>query len=307
MRVSAVVPAYNEERNVRALLDSVITQKTRRGELLEVVVVASGCTDGTAREVQAKAALDPRVRLLVQDVRLGKTAALNAYIRERAPEAEAVLISSADILLQPGFLDLLLEVLEREPTVGMCGGRPVPINSRETITGRMVGFLWDLHHEISLQDPKLGEAVVVRASLLTPLPEESPVDEASIEAHVTKQGYRLRYVPEAVIVNRGPDSVREFARQRRRIACGHYWVRATSGYTVSTLNVRRILRLALRYLSFTEPATDFSYLLAMLVEALARGVGYLDLVRGYRRHAVWKVAPSAHQAIAPPAPPGRRG
>lgn len=296
MRVSIVVPAYNEERNIRRLLGSVLEQRLASGVLVEVVVVASGCTDGTRAEVESVRARDARVRLLVQDARLGKAAAINAYLRERDASADLVVISSADILVQPGCLELLVQAFRAEPALGMCGGRPVPTNPRTNLLGRMVGFLWDLHHERALESPKLGELVAARASLLGPLPVTSPVDEASLEAVVTEQGYRLGYVPEAVVTNRGPERLSEYFSQRRRIAAGHYWLRDTSGYEVSTLDVRRVARLALGYFTLTDPKVDAAYLAAIGVEAVARGVGYLDARRNHS-HAVWRVAESAHQAV----------
>lgn len=296
MRLSVVVPAYNEERNIRRLLESLLAQRLASGALVEVVVVASGCTDATCAEVEAVRARDGRVRLIVQDARLGKAAAINAYLREREASAEVVIISSADILLQPGCLELLVRAFREDPQLGMCGGRPVPTNPRTTLMGRMVGFLWDLHHERALESPKLGELVAVRASLLRPLSVASAVDEASLEACITERGFRLGYVPEAVVTNRGPERLREYFSQRRRIAAGHYWLRDTAGYEVSTLDVRRVARLALGYFTFTDPKVDAAYLAAIGVEAVARGVGYLD-ARRHHSHAVWSVADSAHKAI----------
>ncbi|XXF81426.1 glycosyltransferase [Myxococcaceae bacterium GXIMD 01537] len=296
MRVSVVVPAFNEERNIRRLLGTVLAQRLAAGVLLEVVVVASGCTDGTCAEVRAVMAEDARVRLIVQDARLGKAAAINAYLRERDPTAELVIISSADILVQPGCMELLVRAFVADARLGMCGGRPVPTNPRSDLLGRMVGFLWDLHHERALESPKLGEFVAVRAALLHALPLQTAVDEASIEASITQQGYRLGYVPEAVITNRGPERLVEYFEQRRRIAAGHYWLKDSSGYTVSTLNVRRVARLAVGYFTLTSPGVDSAYLMAIGVEAVARGVGYLDARRNFS-HAVWRVAESAHKPV----------
>jgi glycosyltransferase involved in cell wall biosynthesis len=327
MRVSAVVPACNEEKNIRRMLVSLLAQRTPGAELAEVVVVASGCTDATHAQVELVAHGDPRVRLLVQDARLGKVAALNAYLRERDPRADVIVISSADIILQPGCLQLMLDVFAREPRVGMCGARPVPTNPRGTLMGDIVNFLWQLHHEVALEDPKLGEISAVRGHLTGPLPEESPVDEASLEARVVSQGYLLRYVPEAVVANRGPDNLVEFVQQRRRIAAGHYWLRESSGYSVATLNTRRIMRLASRHLTLGQPKTDGAYLAAAALEALSRALGYIDSRRRHS-HAVWKMAPSTrevmHEAVAirivpqpapattpattqPPQPPGKNG
>jgi glycosyltransferase involved in cell wall biosynthesis len=77
------VTAHNEERNIRKLLRSLLGQKVEPHVLGEVVVVASGCTDGTTAEVEELAKVDTRLRLIVQDTRLGKASAINAYGRER--------------------------------------------------------------------------------------------------------------------------------------------------------------------------------------------------------------------------------
>jgi glycosyltransferase involved in cell wall biosynthesis len=291
LRVSACVTAYNEERNIRKLLRSLLGQKVDPHVLGEVVVVASGCTDGTIAEVQDLAQGDPRLRLIVQDARLGKASAINAYGRERDKAADVVTVVSADLILQPGCLFLLLERLASQPQVGMVGGRPVPTNPRGRLMGNMVGFLWQLHHDIASESPKLGEVVAVRSSLVRPIPEDSPVDEATLEASVVASGHALSYVPEAVVANRGPDNIREYFGQRRRIAAGHFWLRRRTGYSVPTLDVKRIVKKAVRYLTFAEPLTDTSYLAAAMIEGAARALGYFDYKREYN-HAIWKVASS---------------
>ena len=297
MKISAVVPAYNEEKNIRAMLLSVVRQRLAAGDALtEVVVVASGCTDGTHAEVLAAGREDERIRLLVQDARLGKAAAVNAYLRERDPSADLIMLSSSDILLQPGCLQLLADALQQDPKAGMAGARPVPTNPRETLLGHMVGTLWDLHHDLAMESPKLGEITLLRASLISPIPETSAVDEASFEAQIIQQGYTLKYVPGAVVANRGPTRVSEYLKQRRRIAAGHYWLKDTSGYAVSSMDTRRVGRLALRRLSFSDPMADAACVAAVAVEAVARGLGYLDFKRNFS-HAVWEVASTARQVV----------
>jgi cellulose synthase/poly-beta-1,6-N-acetylglucosamine synthase-like glycosyltransferase len=234
------VTAHNEERNIRKLLRSLLGQKVEPHVLSEVVVVASGCTDGTHAEVQDLAKDDARLRLIIQDARLGKASAINAYGRERDRTVDAVAVVSADLILQPGCLVLLLDRLASAPDVGMVGPRPVPTNPRGRLMGNMVGFLWQLHHNIASESPKLGEVVVLRSSLLRPIPENSAVDEATLEAGVVEQGRSLSYVPEAVVANRGPDNLHEYFDQRRRIAAGHFWLRRRTGYSVPTLDVKRI-------------------------------------------------------------------
>jgi glycosyltransferase involved in cell wall biosynthesis len=297
MKISAIVAAYNEEKNIRAMLLSLVRQRLGpEDSLVEVVAVASGCTDGTHDEVQAAAREDGRIRLLVQDARLGKASAINAYLRERDLSADIIVLSSSDILLQPGCLQLMVDALKQDPKVGMTGPRPVPTNPRETLLGHMVGTLWDLHHDLAMESPKLGEITMMRASLVTPIPETTAVDEASFEAQIIQQGYTLKYVPGAVVANRGPTRVSEYLKQRRRIAAGHFWLKDTSGYAVSSMDTRRVGRLAMRRLSFSDPMADVACVAAVAVEAVARGLGYLDFKRNYS-HAVWEVASTARQVV----------
>ena len=101
LRVSACVTAYNEERNIRKLLRSLLGQKVDPHVLCEVVVVASGCTDGTTAEVQDLAQGDARLKLIVQDARMGKASAINAYGRERDPTADVVAVVAMPFMQLP--------------------------------------------------------------------------------------------------------------------------------------------------------------------------------------------------------------
>ena len=81
--VSVLVPAYNEARNISRLLRGLSDQKVSCANISEIVVVASGCTDQTHERVLDAAREDSRIRLIVQDVRMGKVSAINAFLRER--------------------------------------------------------------------------------------------------------------------------------------------------------------------------------------------------------------------------------
>ncbi len=304
-RVSAVVPAYNEERNVAHMLASLLAQRTPLGILSEVVVVASGCTDATAARVTEMARRDGRVRLVTEAVRSGKAAAVDRYLEIRDPDADVLLIASADVLLSPGFLDVVLGAFAADARVGMCGGRPVPSNDARTLMGRVGALLWELHHDVATVAPKLGEAIVVRAALVPRLPPDSVLDEATIEAMVTAAGHTLKYVPEAIVVNRGPDTILEYLWQRRRNAAGHYTLRAQTGYRVATLPTRRLVRLAARRLRAPARPSIITCTVAVLLEVTARILGRLDVLRGHS-HAVWKVAPTAHAALGHHDPPHHR-
>src|SRR5262245_49081548 len=244
MKVSVAVPAYNEERNIGLLIDSIRAQRTRRAEIVEIVVIASGCTDRTeelVRERQGRRG--PRVRLIIEPERHGKVAAINTYLHHGDPHVEAICLCSADLLVAPDAVERLVQCLLINHDIGMCGARPMPTNGHGTFLGEAAHFLWAMHHRVALEAPKLGEMIMLRSGIVRDLPRESAVDEATLEQRVTANGYKLAYVPEAVVHNHAPRTIREFVRQRRRIAAGHYWLRAASGYAVSTMHWRRTVRL----------------------------------------------------------------
>jgi cellulose synthase/poly-beta-1,6-N-acetylglucosamine synthase-like glycosyltransferase len=290
MKVSVAVPAFNEERNIGFLIDSLRAQHTRRAEIVEIVVVASGCTDRTADVVLERAQRrGTRVRLIVEPERRGKVAAINTYLQHGDPHVEAVCLCSADLLVAPDAIERLVQCLLINHDVGMCGARPMPTNGYNTFLGEAAHFLWHMHHKVALEKPKLGEMVMLRSGIVKRLPTESAVDEATLESRVIAAGYVLSYVPEAVVHNHAPRTLREFVRQRRRIAAGHYWLRDVSGYTVSTMDLGRTARLTLSELSFQKPRRTLYALGTIGIEAISRGLGWYDF-RTRRDHSMWKVS-----------------
>jgi hypothetical protein len=172
----------------------------------------------------------------------------------------------------------------------MTGAHPVPLNSEKTIIGAVVHLMWDLHHRLALESPKLGEMVAFR-KVIDSIPTETAVDEASLEATLHQAGFTLKYVPEAIVLNKGPESVRDFIIQRRRIQAGHLWLQANFDYQVSTMSVLRILK----HLLQATPRSGKGLLVtagAVMLEAVGRGLGWFDFKVLRKNPFVWKVARS---------------
>ena len=245
MNVSICVPAHNEAANIRRLLTSLLEQETQIARIVEIVVVASGCTDDTAEVAREVGRGRPGMHVHVQERRDGKVAAINAYLKMRDPRAEVTVVCSADLDPARDVLEKLACSLRDHPDVGMVGGRPVPDNDPSRLVGRMVRVLWELHHRVSLEVPKMGEIVAFRAPLVEYVSELSVVDEASIEDIIRAKGYALGYVPDAIVTNHGPESLGDYFEQRRRIARGHYWLKFAFGYEVATLDRGLVARTTL--------------------------------------------------------------
>jgi poly-beta-1,6-N-acetyl-D-glucosamine synthase len=285
--------AYNEEANIANAIDSILGQTVHRGRVDELIVVASGCTDATASIVAELALTEPRLRLVVQEHREGKASAINLFIdRARSP---VLLMVGADVQVRDGTFDTMLRHFD-DPQTGMVGGHPIPVNDETTLLGHAVHLLWRLHDRLARDAPKLGEIVAFR-NVVPSIPLDSPVDEISIQALVTQLGYTLVYEPQAVVYNRGPATIRDFLRQRRRIYAGHLRIRRQQGYTASTMSVKRITRALLGSGSFATPRAALWTVCTIALEATARVLGHLDHVR-HQPHHVWKTVSTTKHHIA---------
>jgi cellulose synthase/poly-beta-1,6-N-acetylglucosamine synthase-like glycosyltransferase len=303
--------AHNEAANIGRLLAAVAAQRTATAELTEIIVIASGCTDRTADVVQAWAERDPRVRLVVQRQREGKAAAVNLFI---ASAREAIcLVCSADLIPAADTIEQIVAPFAASD-VAMTTCRPVPVNDPGTFMGFAAHLLWNLHHRINLRSFKAGELIGFRKEFAD-VPRSSAVDEASIESAVQRRAGGVRYVAEAITYNKGPETVREFLRQRRRIHAGHLWLRDAVGYRVSTLRSLPILGLTLRHLDWRPKQFVWTWAVAVL-EAYGRLLGRFDFQRRYD-HSIWAVAPTTKRlasetieaavAVAPVAVDAQRG
>src|ERR671925_24164 len=290
---SVGIMAYNEEVNIADAIGTIFGQEVASHYISELIVVASGCEDRTGAIVADIARDDARVRLLEQERREGKASAINLFIS--AARSPVLLMVSADVLVKEGTIDALLHHFE-DPSVGMVGGHPIPVNSETTFLGHAVHLQWRLHDRIARHAPKLGEIVAFR-NVVPGIPLDSAVDEISIQALITQLGYKLAYEPEAIVYNRGPTTVGDFLRQRRRIYAGHLRVREQQSYSASTMSGWRVARALGRSRSFTTPRTMLWSLGTVGLEVAARGLGHYDAMRHRPQH-VWEVSITTKRHIA---------
>ena len=288
MNVSILVPAHNEARNIENLLDSLLAQQTEAARIIEVVVVASGCTDETAPLARKIARGKPGIHIVVQERRAGKVAAINEYLHVRDKRAEIIVVSGADLYLAPDVVEKVVKCFADNPKVGMVGARPVPDNEKRSVVARMVHVLWELHHQVALTTPKMGELVAFRASLVDRVSELSVVDEASVEDIVRSKGFELAYVSDAIVTNHGPEKLDEYFEQRRRIARGHYWLDFAFGYKVATMERGVLVKAALDVLKSADAEDKKALVAAVAVEIAARAAGFVDARVIGGRHRTWR-------------------
>lgn len=279
--------AYNEENNIGKLLKQLLDQKLSEVAISEVLVISSGSTDRTNEIVRSFSDQDPKIKLVTEKERRGKATAVNLLLSQ-AKEKNIILVS-ADLLLKEDSIENLGKPL-KSPEIGVVGCCPMPVNNSATFMGFAAHLLWSIHHSISLENPKIGEAVAFKKTF-TSIPESSSVDEADIESLEVNQGYKTFYAPNAVVYNKGPDNIWELIARRRHVYAGHLRTKKERSHQVATLSnwvvfvhLLKVLRLTWRHLIWTLPVVG--------LEGLSRLLGFLDYKLGWRDHRVWEITPS---------------
>jgi poly-beta-1,6-N-acetyl-D-glucosamine synthase len=292
LTVSIGVCAFNEERNIRACLDSIM-QQSARFPIQEILVVSSGSSDGTDGIVRQFEGRDGRFRLLRQERREGKNSAINEFLKQA--KGDILVLVNADNRLDEGSLRHLLEPFE-DQAVGVSGGHPVPVNNKDSTIGFAVHMLWEMHHRISLVHPKIGELMAFRR-LDKALPTTSQSDEDLIRIELEKRDLRSVYIAEAVVFNKGPTTVADFWGQRARVNIGEKYLKRWFDYQVPTWNRRLLFAAMLGFLG-DNARHPFRLAIAIGLEALARIYSslYVALDKGDR--AVWNQVSSTKDLVA---------
>jgi glycosyltransferase involved in cell wall biosynthesis len=115
LRVSVVIPVYNESATVAEVVRRVLAS----GRAEEVVVVDDGSTDSTFAKLAAIE--DPRLRLMKHDLNRGKGAALRTGFA--VARGEVFVVQDADLEYDPADYGALLRPIETGRADAVFGSR----------------------------------------------------------------------------------------------------------------------------------------------------------------------------------------
>lgn len=121
MRLSVIIPCYNEEENVRLIVPELIPVLDGLGVTYEVVVVDDGSRDGTAAVVRGLRRDD--IIVVPHEKNRGLGAAVRTGIA--AARGELTVILDGDLTFHPRHIPELMRALDEHPEVTCVIGSPM--------------------------------------------------------------------------------------------------------------------------------------------------------------------------------------
>ncbi len=299
MTVSIGICAYNEQENIGFLLQNLLYEQ-RVPFNFEIIVVCSGCTDETPHIVKEVSFKDPRVKLIIERERRGKASAINKIFR--AYRGNYLFVIPADALPEKGSLAKILRNFQ-DLRVGVVGGKPVPINQRKEVHGveALAHLMWRIHNltmEVLNHDNVLthasGEMFCIRRGTVTSIPNGIINDDAYISMKAHRQGFLVRFDPQAQVRIKAPTTFIDLIRQRKRIVYGHYQIRKTLGNFPRTMesmafyDPKRVIRILAKTIK-TAPEEIPKLGAAIVFEMLINLWAFTDILRG-KSYTLWERA-----------------
>jgi len=183
VKVSFLVPAYNEAATIGAVLDAIDRLDLDR----QVIVVDDGSTDATAAIAESKGAT------VIRRAHRGKGAAIRAAIEHI--EGDIAVIQDADMEYDPVEVPALIEPIERgvaDVVFGsrLSGGRPQRAYLFWHLVGnRFLSLLTNVLYNTTLSDMETGYKAF-RADVLRSL--DLREDDFAIEPEITGKVCKLK-------------------------------------------------------------------------------------------------------------------
>lgn len=217
--VTAVIPAYNEEKTITATVKSVLAADY---EKLDVIVVDDGSKDKTYEILQKEFGSDPRVTVISKE-NGGKSTALNTGIAQA--KGEFLLLLDADTMIAPDSVRLLVSHFADNDVAAVSGNTRVG-NVHNLITRfQRVEYIRDFNlikngmsrvNAMAVVPGALGmwrkSAVLECGGFST----DTLGEDRDLTMALLKRGYRAEFEAAAFSSTEAPDTLKGFMRQRFR-------------------------------------------------------------------------------------------
>ena len=167
MKLSIIIPVYNEENSILEVLDQLL--KLKFPEIItdwEIVIVDDCSTDNSAEKIKKYIADKENIRYIKHQENRGKGASVRTGIKEAA--GDVFLFQDADLELSPKDIPRMIEIMDELDVELVNGSRYLtglarPLSSyKRYLANRFFTFLTSLAINVKISDMACGYKLIHR-------------------------------------------------------------------------------------------------------------------------------------------------
>ncbi len=198
MKLSVIVPVYNEAQTIASVIDRILAVDLGSIEK-EIIIANDGSDDGTRQAIDTGAwRQDPRLQVHESPINLGKGAAIRLGLKYAS--GDVILIQDADLELDPQEYGALLAPILNGGAKVVYGSRFLrrasQIALRTRVANRLLTWLTNLLYGARITDMETGYKVFRREVLAGLRLRCVQFDfEPEVTAKVLLAGHRIVEVP----------------------------------------------------------------------------------------------------------------
>lgn len=218
--VSVGIPAYNEAKNIKKLLTSLLHQQERGFVLREIIVVLDGSSDGTLQQLQT--ITDARIVIIKGKKRKGKSARLKQIFQQFT--SDVLVLLDADVIITDAHL--FAKILKRSHLTrdGLVTVNALPLPAQNFFEKSLeVGVLMmkDIAHRWNggrnylsfkgcflILDKTFAKRMMLPQSLVN--------NDAFLYFSAIEQGYPTRSLSDLFVFYRSPRTLHDHRKQAAR-------------------------------------------------------------------------------------------
>ncbi|HEX2609198.1 MAG TPA: glycosyltransferase family 2 protein [Flavisolibacter sp.] len=245
-KVTLIIPAYNEEAFIRQKIENTRLLEYPEGKL-DVIFVTDGSSDKTPEII----ASCPEFKLMHNNERKGKVAAMNRSMRE--VQTPYVIFCDANTILNKRAL---LEIVKHyaDPKVGgVAGEKKVLDLEQSNSAGKGESLYWRYESALKQLDSDYftvvgaaGELFSFRTELFEAVNDTVLLDDFIISLKICQKGFRVAYEPNAYAMEKPSMDIKEEQKRKVRISAGAF---QSMIILRSLLNIFRYPKLSFQYIS----------------------------------------------------------
>src|SRR5215831_1944616 len=216
-RVSVIIAAYNEERDIEAKLENTLALDYPRDRM--EIIVASDCstdrTDEIVRRFKKRGVILHR-----QPERFGKTVAQNRAVK--VSSGEILVFSDATTMYEPDAVRKIVRSFA-DPEVGCVAGQLIYVDASSSNVGKGCRSYWGYEKFLKRCESQVGSLIGVSGCLYAVRRicharlASDMIDDFAIATEIHLQGLRTVYEPEAIAVEDANRRARDEFRMRVRV------------------------------------------------------------------------------------------